>query len=137
MCADNHDSQSVDDAVIEVCGDIVQERFNKLIHVYCCLSLLCAYGIECYKQLIINNLCIIQEGPNNFLNAFDGFLRQECQCIFVCCILGLLVKCNWCCSNWQKLGLFGHGPVQAEKKVVDIRFHVNVYSLAGEIPLDI
>jgi hypothetical protein len=35
------------------------------------------------------------------------------------------------------LGLLGHRPIQVEKYVVDIRLHVNAYSLAGEVPLDI
>ncbi len=66
MCAKYHVTCSVDNAVVGVCGDVVEEYFNKLFCVYCCLSLLCADGIECYQQLIVNSSCIIQEGPNIF-----------------------------------------------------------------------
>jgi hypothetical protein len=73
MRAEYHVTCSVDNAVIGVCGDIVQERFNKSFCVYHCLSLPCADGIECYQQLITDSLCIIQWGPDNFLNALEAF----------------------------------------------------------------
>ncbi len=59
MRAEYHVTCSVDNAIIGVCGDVVQEHFNKLFHVYHCLSLSCADSIECYQQLIIDSLCII------------------------------------------------------------------------------
>jgi hypothetical protein len=48
MRAEDHVTCFVDNAIIGVCGDVVQECFNKVSHVYCCLSLSCADGIECY-----------------------------------------------------------------------------------------
>jgi hypothetical protein len=48
MRAEYHVTCSVDNAVVGVCGVVVQERFNKLFCVYRCLSLLCADDIECY-----------------------------------------------------------------------------------------
>jgi hypothetical protein len=50
-----HVTCSVDKTVIGVCGNVVQEHFNKLFCVYHCLSLSCADGIECYQQHIFNN----------------------------------------------------------------------------------
>jgi hypothetical protein len=60
MCAEYHVTCSVNNALVGVCGNVVQERFNKLFHVYRCLSLLCTDGIECYQQLINDSSCIIQ-----------------------------------------------------------------------------
>ncbi len=74
-------TRSVDNAIIGVCGDIVEGVFQCLFPVYCCLSLLCADGIECYQQLIVASLCIIQEGPDNFLNALDMLWRQRSQSV--------------------------------------------------------
>ncbi len=62
MCAKYYVTCTVVNAIVGVCGDIVEERFCKLFCVYCCLSLLCADGIECSQQLIVESLCIIQEG---------------------------------------------------------------------------
>ncbi len=115
MCAKYHVTRSVDNAVVEVCGGVVEERFNKLFHVYCCLSLSCADGIECYQQLIVDSLCIIQEGPNIFLNLLDAFWKQRSWCVFVRSVLEFLAICDWCCGERQKLRLRGHRPIQAEK----------------------
>ncbi len=61
MRTEYHATCSVDNAIIGVvCGNVVQESFNKLFRVYHCLSLLCADGIECYQQLISDSLCKIQ-----------------------------------------------------------------------------
>jgi hypothetical protein len=75
MCAKYHVTRSVDNAIIGVCGnvvEVVEERFHELFHVYCCLSLSCSNGIECYQQLIVDSSCIIQEGSDNFLNTLDS-----------------------------------------------------------------
>ena len=60
MRAEYHTTQSVENAIVGVCGNTVQERVNNLSHVYCYLSLSCADGIECYQQLIVDSSCIIQ-----------------------------------------------------------------------------
>jgi hypothetical protein len=65
MRTEYHVTHSVDNAIVGICGDVVEEHFNKLSHVYCRLSLLCTNGIECYQQLIVNSSCMIQEGPNS------------------------------------------------------------------------
>jgi hypothetical protein len=49
MYAKHHVTRSVDNAVIGVCGDVVEERFNELFCVYCRLCLLCTDGVECYQ----------------------------------------------------------------------------------------
>jgi hypothetical protein len=48
MHTEYHVTCTVDNAIVGVCGNVVQEHVNKLFHVYCCLSLSCADGIECY-----------------------------------------------------------------------------------------
>jgi hypothetical protein len=58
------------------------------------------------------------------------------MCLRLVCT-GFFAICVRSCGEWQKLRLLGHRPVQAEKYVIDIRFHVDAYLLAGEIPLDI
>ncbi len=73
MCAKYHVTHSVDNAIVGVCGNVVEKHFHELFHVCSHLSLLCADGIECYQQLHFDSSCIIQEGPNNFLNALDAF----------------------------------------------------------------
>ncbi len=83
MCTKYHVTHSVDNAIVEVYGNVVEERFHELFQVYCHLSLSCTDGIECYQQLIVHSLCIIQEGPNKFLNALDAFWQQKSQCVFV------------------------------------------------------
>ncbi len=88
MCTKYHVTRSVDNAIIGVCGDVVEELFHELFRVYYCLSLSCADGIECYQQLIAYSLCIIQERPDNFLNAIDAFWQQRSQCVFVWSVLG-------------------------------------------------
>ncbi len=55
--------------------------------MYCHLSLLCADGIECYQQIVVDSLCIIQEGPDDFLNALDKIWQQRSGCVFVWCEL--------------------------------------------------
>jgi hypothetical protein len=77
MCTKYHVTRSVDNAIIGVCGDVVEERFHKLFRVYCRLSLSCADGIECYQQLVVNSSCIIQEGPDDFLHALDTIWQQR------------------------------------------------------------
>ncbi len=101
MRTEYHVTCFVDNATVGVCGDVVEERFNKLFRVYRCLSLLCADGIECYQQLIIDSSCIIQLGPNNFLNVLDAFWQQGGRCVFVWCKLGFLAMCDWCCGEWR------------------------------------
>jgi hypothetical protein len=71
MCTKYHVTCSVDNAIIGVCGYMVEERFYELFCVYCRLSMLCADCIECYQQLVVDSSCIIQEGPHNFLNMLD------------------------------------------------------------------
>ncbi len=80
ICAEHHFACSVDNAVIGVCGNVVQERFDKLFSVYHCLSLSCPDGIECNQQLIINSSCIIEKQPDNFLNALEAFGQQGRRC---------------------------------------------------------
>jgi hypothetical protein len=65
MCAKYHVTRPIDNAIIGVCGNL--ERFKELFRVYCYFILLCADGVECYQQLVVISLCIIQEGTNNFL----------------------------------------------------------------------
>jgi hypothetical protein len=65
MCTKYHVTHSVDNTNVGACGDVVEEHFNELFRVYCCLSLSCADGIECYQKPIVDSLCIIQEGPDN------------------------------------------------------------------------
>ncbi len=60
MRAEYHVTCSVDNALIGVCGDIVQEHFDKLFSVKHCLSLSCADGIELYQQLNNDSLCIMK-----------------------------------------------------------------------------
>ncbi len=57
MCAKYHVTRSVDNAVVGVCGNVVEEHFCKLFRVYCRLSLTCADGIECYQQLTVDSSC--------------------------------------------------------------------------------
>jgi hypothetical protein len=115
MCAKYHVTHSVNYAIIGVCGNVVEEGFHELFHVYCCLSLSCADGIECYQHSIVDSSCIIQEGPDNFLNALDTFWQQRIRCVFVWHVLDFLAICERCCSERQKLGFLGHRPIQAEK----------------------
>ncbi len=76
MCAERHVACSVYNAIIGVCGNIAQERFNKLFSVYHCLSLTCTDGIECSQKLVIDSSCVIKEPPNNLLNTLEVFGQQ-------------------------------------------------------------
>ena len=98
MRAEYHTTQSVENAIVGVCGNTVQERVNNLSHVYCYLSLSCADGIECYQQLIVDSSCIIQEGSDNFLNMLDSGDRgadvslSGVHCLFWPYAIGVAVK---------------------------------------------
>jgi hypothetical protein len=61
MCTEHHFTCSVDNAIIGVCGDVVQEHFDKLFSVYHCLSLSSTDGIECNQQLVIDSSCITKQ----------------------------------------------------------------------------
>ncbi len=107
MCAKYHVTCSVDNAIIGICGDVVEEHFHELFHVYCYLSLSCADGIERYQQLVVNSLCIIQEGLDDFLNALDTIWQQRSQRVFVWHVLVFWPYAIGVAVNGKSMGFLG------------------------------
>ncbi len=54
-----------------MCSNVVEELVTRICHCPCAVALACCNGTECGKKYWVNCLCIVQEGTNNVLDAFD------------------------------------------------------------------
>ncbi len=54
-----------------MCSNVVKELVTCICHCLCAIALACCNGTECDKKCWVNCSCIVQEGTNNVLDAFD------------------------------------------------------------------
>ena len=74
MGAEYHVTGTVDDAVVWICGDIIQYEMNRLFSHNGGFRLASCYGTECNKEFVIHCTGVVEQGAYNFLNAVLAFV---------------------------------------------------------------
>jgi hypothetical protein len=69
----DHAARFVTNACVWVCSNVVKELVTCISHCPCAIALLCCNGAECGKKCWVNHSCIVQEGIDDVLDAFDLF----------------------------------------------------------------
>ena len=81
MSAQDHIASSVDNAIIWVGSIIVQEVMDRLLSSDSGFGLLCCNDTECHKEFVVYCTCVVQEGPDNFLDVVLAVIIKEGRCI--------------------------------------------------------
>ncbi len=56
-----------------MCSNVVKELVTRIHYCSCAIALACCNGTECGKKCWVNCSCIVQEGTDDVLDAFDLF----------------------------------------------------------------
>ncbi len=89
-----------------MCSNLVKELVTCIRHCPCAVALVCCNGTECGKKCWVNCTCIVKDGTDNVLDAFDllwgeGLCGVDLHPLNLCSILdrGCLVR-SMLGRNW-------------------------------------
>ena len=72
MGSQNHGASAIRDAIVGVCGDVIQELVYGFSGIFCGFGLLRADGAEGGEELVIYGPGVVEQGADDALYAFDA-----------------------------------------------------------------
>ncbi len=77
VSAEDHVASAICGAVAGVCGQVVKKLVHGNIGGFSGSGLLGTQGTEGGKELVVNNMCIVEESANDALNSLDTFCGER------------------------------------------------------------
>jgi hypothetical protein len=77
VSAENHVAGAICDAILWVCGQVVEELVHGNIGGFSGCGLLGAQGAEGGKEFVVDSACVVEESANDALNSSDTFCGER------------------------------------------------------------